>query len=104
MRHEKEQIICSAIWYKDLPTPPHRPVNRDRGIVFCGHRHAHCLYQMTTMTGKSQCEVGEEIQGFLTDENRFVDRKEAAKMVLSNGQVEKMQYGGGKTLYSEDLY
>ena len=87
-----EKVLCSAIWYKDLPTPVYKPINIDRGIVFCGLRHAHCLYQMVAMTGKRQCEVGEEVQGFLTDKNRFVDRKEAAKIALEAKQVEKLDY------------
>lgn len=70
-----EKILCSAIWYKELPTPVYRPVNVDIGIVFCGLRHPHCLYQMVAMTGKRQAEVGQYIQGFLTDKNRFVNRR-----------------------------
>lgn len=103
-----EQIICSAIWYKDLPllvnTIPSsllRPINCDSGIVFCGHRHPHCLYQMVAMTGKAQHEAGSEIQGFLTSKNRFLDRKEAATLHLSNGR--ELNYSTNE-LYSEDLY
>jgi len=98
-----EKILCSAIWYKELPTPVFRPVNVDIGIVFCGLRHPHCLYQMVAMTGKRQAEVGRYIQGFLTDKNRFVDRKEGAKIALESGQIEKLTYSNGE-LYSEDLY
>jgi hypothetical protein len=101
---ESERVLCSAVWYKDLPTPIYRPTNIDRGIVFSGHRHPHCVHQMVAMTGKRQAEVGEYEQGYLTSFNRFVNREEAAKIVLANGQVKKMQYGGGKRLFSEDLY
>lgn len=55
------------------------------------------------MTGKKQCEVGEEIQGFLTNKNRFVDREEAAKIALAAQQIDCLQYSKTK-LYSEDLY
>ena len=48
--------------------------------------------------------TGEEIQGFLSNKNRFVDWKEAARIVQANGQIKKMRYGGGHTLYREDLY
>ena len=98
-----ERVICSAIWYEDLPTPHFNPKNIGKGIVFCGHRHPHCLHQMVAMTGKRQCEVGEEIQGFLTNLNRFVDREEGAKIALACGQIDKLKYGN-KTLYSEDIY
>lgn len=54
----------------------------------------------------AQCRadgVGEYEQGFLTDKNRFVDRVEGAKIVLSRGQVTKLKYSSTE-LYSEDLY
>ena len=103
-----ETILCAAIWYKELPLMNDsipssllRPVNCDRGIVFCGYRHPHCLYQMVSITGKYQSQAGEEVQGFLTSKNRFVDRKEGAKIHIANGG--KLNYSD-VTLYSEDLY
>lgn len=91
---EKEMIICSAIWYPDLelvrndiPLTHFLPKNLDKGIVFCGHRHAQCMYSMVSLTGKRTCEVGEETQGFLTNLNRFVDRIEGAKIALESGQI-----------------
>jgi hypothetical protein len=99
----EETILCSAIWYKELPTPVFNPVNIEKGIVFCGHRHPHCLHQQIAMTGKKQHEVGEYIQGFLTSENRFVDREEAAKIALVANQIDRLNYSN-KSLYSEDLY
>lgn len=99
----EEEIICSAIWYKELPTPIFRPLNVEDGIVFCGHRHLHCLHQMHAMTGKNESQAGERIQGFLTNTNQFVDRKEGAKIALESGQIEKLRFS--KTLlFSEDLY
>lgn len=41
-----------------------------------------------------------EIQGFLTTQNRFVDRKEAAEIAYSSGQIASPK----AELYSEDLY
>ena len=105
-----EYILCSAVWYKDLPLVKNdipsdllRPKNCDSGIVFCGLRHPHCLYQMVAITGKKQHEAGREVQGFLTSENRFVDRKEAWIIAKRENQI-KRQSGGYGTLYSEDLY
>jgi hypothetical protein len=104
----KEKILCAAIWYKDIPLLKNdipssllRPINCNKGIVFCGYRHSHCMYQMVAIIGKAQYEVGEEIQGFLTNLNRFVDRKEGAKIHLLNGGLLKYS---NITLYSEDLY
>ncbi len=99
----EEKIICSAIWYKELPTPTYGPINVKYGIVFGGHRHLQCLHQMVAITGKRQCEVGEEVQGFLTNLNRFVDRTEGASIALKTKQIEKLKYSSTE-LYSEDLY
>jgi len=59
---------------------------------------------MNIITGLKQHEVGNELQGFLTSKNRFVDRLEAAKIASDLGQL----IGEGQTsvsrLYSEDLY
>ncbi len=47
--------------------------------------------------------IYEKEQGFLTNLNRFVDRKEAWSIADKAGQI-KQQSGGHGTLYSEDLY
>ena len=107
-----EYILCSAIWYKDLPIKKekenipllHRlPINVDRGVVFCGHRHPHCMYHMVCIYGLRQCEAGEEIQGFLTSHNRFVDRTEGMKIATEQDQL-KGPCHVGTVLYSENLY
>lgn len=105
---DKEYILCSAIWYKDLPLEKPEvleprgfsPYNVDRGIVFCGWRHMNCLYQMVAITGKFQDDAGEEIQGFLTSKNRFVDREEAGRIAFSVGQTKELK----SYLFSEDLW
>jgi hypothetical protein len=106
-----EYILCAAIWYKELslirddfPTSHLRPVNCEKGIVFCGQRHLQCLYQMIAMTGKVQHEAGEEVQGFLTNMNRFVGREEALYIARKAGQLLDMRNVRGNQLYSEDLY
>ena len=109
-----ERILCAAIWYLDIPLKKEipetllRPKNIDKGAVFCGFRHPHCMYTMIAVTGLRSVEisdkgdaVGREVQGFLTSENRFVDRKEAAQIHVANGG--KLHYSNTE-LYSEDLY
>ena len=112
-----DYILCAAIWYKDLELKkPHvlesrgfRPYNVDRGIVFSGWRHPNCLYQMVAITGLSQWQAGEEVQGFLTSKNLFVTRNEAAKIARDAKQLntrinwEKANWDT-VSLYSEDLY
>jgi len=111
---EKEYILCSAIWYKDLPLKKpeilenrgFRPYNIDRGVVICGWRHGNCIYQMVAITGLRSipAEAGEEVQGFLTNKNRFVDRKEGYEIAESSGQLNGRSRGPSRSLYSEDLY
>ena len=110
MAKKKERILCAAIWYRDLPLVDREipnlhinPVNVDRGIVFCGHRHCQCLYQMVAITGKADHEAGHGIQGFLTNLNRFVEREEGALIALARGQLRTLKYST-TLLYSEDLY
>lgn len=98
----KETILCAAIWYKEVnPRATHRPINTPGGIVLCGYRHGDIISQVLPLAGKRQFELGEHIQGFLTNKNRFVDREEGAEIFISNGGI--LKYSKTK-LYSEDLY
>ena len=105
---EPEYILCAAIWYKDFPVleilnSNLLPINCARGIVFCGHRHPHCIRQLNVVTNKKQSEVGEYVQGFLTNKNRFVDRKEGLAIADKAGQLND-RVTTRTQLYSEDLY
>jgi len=99
----EERILCAAIWYKEFERPTHRPINTPGGVVVCGFRHPHIVGQINSLTGKRAVkpEVGEYIDGFLTSKNRFVDRKEAAKIHIANGGT--LKYSKDQ-LFSEDLY
>lgn len=100
-----EKILCAAVWFqdietkKDIPDKARLPVNCDRGLVFCGYRHYHCLYTMVAVTGLATHQAGEHIQGFLTSHNRFVDRKEGGQIHRANGHQTQLD-----DLFSEDLY
>ena len=105
----KEYILCAAIWCKEIPLkkeiPQVLPKNCDKGIVVTGHRHGQCIWTIGCLTGlrcvsNAPDGVGENIQGFLTNTNRFVDRKEAGQIAFTAGQTEELK----TTLYSEDLY
>ncbi len=104
----KEYILCSAIWYKELELKVPEvlringfsPFNIDTGIVFCGWRHPNCLYQMVALTGKKNYEAGESVQGFLTSKNRFVNRAEGGSIAFKSGQTKELK----NRLFSEDLW
>lgn len=102
----KESIICAAIWYKDLPTQEHLlPCNVKEGVVLCGWRHGCIIQQMKALTGLRTVKfgndsVGTTVQGFLTNKNRFLDRKEAHTLFKEFGKIPEYE----NELYSEDLY
>lgn len=107
-----EKIICAAIWLDDGKEYLFGPTNIKSGIVVCGHRHPHCkmilmswLYpnwRTNSLEDQIKIEVNnKEVQGFLTDTNRFVDRKEAA--IIFTGCGGELKYST-EQLYSEDLY
>ena len=100
-----EYILCAAIWFDDGKVYAHQPRNIDTGLVFCGWMHANIFPQIGGTIGeRKDLGVHEREQGFLTSNNRFLDRAEAGKLAIKCGQIEKMNYFGGKELDSSDLY
>lgn len=103
--NKKQYILCSAIWYKDLPTMQHLPRNCDKGIVLCGRMHCNIIAQMFTTMKLRTASLGEHStgsfeQGFLTNDNFFVGRREAAEIAFNFGQIKvKKDY-----LCSEDVW
>lgn len=95
-----ERILCAATWFSDLKTPHHGVDNILTGIVLCGHNHAQILHQLLALTGKKQHEAGGYTQGFLTNRNRFVTRKEGA--IIWQNQGGKLNYHSDQ-LFSEDV-
>lgn len=92
----KERIICAAIQIVET------------GKVFYGHRHNHCFTAMNDYLSwtMNRQEIGKvkSVQGFVTSNGRFVDRKEALIIALENDQVLDKSQIRGDNLYSEDLY
>jgi hypothetical protein len=108
---KQERIVCAAIWYSEIPlikpkaAEIARPKNINNGIVICGLRHANCILTKSALTGFTDYEAGHNEQGFITTQNRFVDRKEAAVIALACGQVTELKYFTmSKELDSSDLY
>jgi hypothetical protein len=105
---ESERILCSAVWYDNVPLEREEvlrmrgfsPYNVDSGIVFCGWRHANCIYQAVAIFGKTSDDLGEVEQGFLTNKNRFVGREEAGLIAFAAGQTDELK----TFLFSEDVW
>ncbi len=98
----KEYILCSAIYFNDRNKHTHQPKNIDKGFVVCGRRHHNCFatFKATGLTKPERIERMDEVQGFLTNTDRFVDREEGSKIAFNAGQTTELK----NKLFSEDLY
>lgn len=98
----EEYILCSAIYFNDYKEHVHQPKNINVGFVVCGRRHHNCFASFRAMGLKKpeRIEKMDEVQGFLTNKDRFVDREEGGVIAFESGQTGELK----KTLYSEDLY
>jgi len=105
----KEYIICAANYYNDGIEHVHKPKNITTGFVVCGHRHHNCINTFAQIVGfpyskESLILESSEIEGFLTNTNRFVDRFEGYKIAFEAGQLDDKNIQKEGKLYSEDLY
>jgi hypothetical protein len=99
-------IICAAIWYQDGNQYLHQPRNVDSGFVVAGRRHHNCFITTFILNGEDQTqenvrnESWKIVEGFLTSDDRFVNRKQAAEIAYNSKQTLKLK----EVLFSEDLY
>lgn len=94
-----EHIVCSAIYYDNGVECPNQPKNINTGMVMCGLRHNNCFggFYATGIKVTNK----DVVQGFLTSENMFVDRKRAYQIAYTSFQIYSKKT---KTLMSEDLF
>lgn len=91
-----EIILCSAI--------------NHNGTIVCGYRHGDCYDILRSLVPNitEDEEPDRSMQGFLTSENRFVDRKEAWKIAKANNQIKYglkvSDFGEESELISENLF
>lgn len=97
-----EYILCSAIYFNDGVKHVHQPKNIDTGFVVCGRRHHNCFatFNAIGVSKPKRIERMDEVQGFLTNTDRFVDRVEGAEIAYASGQTSTKK----AKLFSEDLY
>ena len=105
-----EYILCAANKYDDGKKHLYTPTNVQRGFVICGMRHHNCIDIFAMIVGFPYNEEAArikrtEIQGFLTNANRFVDRKEALKIATEAKQLlHEIKLDPNVGLTSEDLW
>ncbi len=108
----KERILCAANYYNDGKVYTFKPKNVIKGFVVCGRRHHNCIHTFAQIVGfpyspEAMVIHNTEIQGFLTNTDRFVDRKEAYKIAFEADQIIGPNKGYPENaigLTSEDLY
>ena len=103
MNNKKPQyIICAAIWFNDGKKHQHQPRNIDIGFVVAGRRHHNVFLTVADIKDCDYRDYGfsENIQGFLTSDDLFVNRKEAAIIAFNAKQTDNQK----EILFSEDIY
>ena len=109
----EEYILCAANYYNDGEKHEHQPKNIPAtGFVICGRRHHNCITSFVMIVGFPYDEKGlrimrTEVQGFITNTDRFVGRKEAFKIAAKANQIHGPNKGQNENsigLTSEDLY
>lgn len=102
------QILCAANHFDDGVYHVHQPTNIKTGYVICGQRHHNCNYTFSLI----QKDVNRDdtvklmnncTEGFLTNTNIFVNRKEAMEIAILANQTTNIQ-SPHIGLHSEDLY
>lgn len=99
---KKPYIICAAIWFNDGTKHESQPKNIDVGYVVCGRRHDACYrtYFIANKLYENSTKKHKHIQGFVTSDNMFVNRGEAAEIAFAANQIAEPT----SCLMSEDLY
>lgn len=105
----KEYILCAANYYNDGQTETHTVNNITEGYVVCGRRHHNCIAINAKILGFPYSKealkiVNTEVQGFITNTNRFVDRLEALEIARNANQLITGEGNSKLGLFSEDLY
>lgn len=105
----KEYILCAAIHYDDGNFYVHQPKNIQTGLVMVGRRHHNCIINLSIALAdrynKNLASRG--AQGFITNTDRYVNRKEAFKIAFAADQIIHKFYDPNnldQILVSEDLY
>lgn len=72
--------------------------------IFMGKRHGNCIEQFAFCNFRMP--LFESVQGFMTDDFRFLDRVEAKKYAIECGQLiaGSEEFPTSTELYSEDLW
>lgn len=82
-----EKILCTATWFKKGTCPEKGPKNIYVGYVICGYDRESIDNLHVHLTNDYPRNIEDVELGFLTTENRFVDRVEAMSIACKSDQV-----------------
>lgn len=108
----REYILCAAIYFNDGKEYDHQPKNIKTGFVIAGRRHSNCYATLSAISKALNLEeralvfferIDRDSQGFITNLNRYVDRKEGYEIAKVAKQLRISEHES-KILVSEDLY
>lgn len=102
-------IMCSAIYYDDNKEHPHQPLNIKTGFVICGRRHHNCFATVAILSDINyELKKLHPIQGFLTNDDYFVDREEAFIIAKNANQIKPatrlVLFKNVNHLFSENIF
>lgn len=89
MKHKIETIKLAAV---QLPDVYYK-------LILTGKNHADIIWTVSVVYKESEVKVTQNMQGFVTSEGRFVNRREAAEIAYIAKQITKRK----KELFSEDI-
>ena len=98
-KKNKRRIVCAAIHFSDGKIYKCRAKNIEDGFVVGGVKHSYgdMIEPISSLLKGIQFKATE---GFLTSDNEFVDREQAAKIAHDAGQIKHRV----QLLYSDHLY
>jgi len=90
---KKEYIVCSAIWLKSQGQSFSSTIGSvPNGVVFPGLKHKDCMSLISSMIPIEYFPAFEFIEGFLTSENKFVNRVATRFIAKRSVQITQEQY------------
>lgn len=103
---KNEYILCAAIYYNDGNKYREQPLNIESGIIISGRRHNNAFMTLLQLKPDFDANLIKPMMGFITSYNRYVERPEAYKIALEQGQIKKREIDDDdyNILISEDLY
>lgn len=116
-KKQQEWILCAAIHFDDGEEHVHQPDNITFGFVVTGRRHHNCYGTLAAIAKSINLEeriktmidrADRDRQGFITNLNRYVSRKEGWQIAKAAGQIkiglDASDNGDDSILISENLY